>query len=44
MLVLSLPYPCCTTWLLGKTVQVKFLMIDTIKLDMNDPGNRDREA
>ena len=36
----ALPYPCYTTWALGKTVQVKFLMIDTISLDMNDPGKR----
>ena len=38
--VFPLPYPCYTTWALGKTVQVKFLMIDTINLDMNDPGKR----
>ena len=40
MFVFPLPYPCYTTWALGKTVQVKFLMIDTINLDMNDPGKR----
>ena len=34
------PYPCYTTWALGKTVQVKLLMIDTINLDMNDPEKR----
>ena len=38
--IFPLPYPCYTTWALGKTVQVKFLMIDTINLDMNDPGKR----
>ena len=40
MFVFPLPYPCYTRWALGKTVQVKFLMIDTINLDMNDPGKR----
>ena len=40
MFVFPLPYPCYTTWALGKTVQVKFLMIDIINLDMSDPGKR----
>ena len=40
MFVFPLPYPCDTTWVLGKTVPVKFLMIDTINLDMNDPEKR----
>ena len=40
MFVFPLPYPCYRTWALGKTVQVKFLMIDTINLDKNDPGKR----
>ena len=34
-----LPYPCYTTWALGKTVQVKFLMIDTITLTWTILGN-----